>query len=139
MTGNVVSFLAGVLISVFTIWNERRVRRAQNEFELAKSYREIWNYLNSDPDFSGLKEVVRDMKKRPLTAKEAHAVRLLVFHLKSAFAEHKVKAYRLPEKAGDDIRQFFSRPVPHAAWVEIKKYQDSDFVAFVEAYLTDIR
>jgi len=31
-----------------------------------------------------------------------------------------------------DVREFFSLPIPRAVWNEMKSYQDSDFVRFVE-------
>jgi hypothetical protein len=31
-----------------------------------------------------------------------------------------------------DVREFFSRPIPRLIWNEIKRYQEADFVVFVE-------
>jgi hypothetical protein len=33
----------------------------------------------------------------------------------------------------EDVASFFSLPIPGAVWEEMKIYQDSDFVRFVES------
>lgn len=40
-----------------------------------------------------------------------------------------------PEQLESDLRDFFSFPVPRAAWGKLRRYQDRDFAEFIERLL----
>ncbi len=37
----------------------------------------------------------------------------------------------------DDVRTFFSFPIPRLVWNRVKSFQDPDFVAFVDSCLAE--
>lgn len=56
----------------------------------------------------------------------------LILHLASSYEATKHGMYFAEAGLHADVREFFSRPIPWAIWEEVKIYQDSDFVRFLE-------
>ncbi len=73
-----------------------------------------------------------DLELEPITESERLLVRLLVSHLNATYEAVKNSNIRRMNGIDDDIKKFFSAPIPRAVWDELRLFQNSDFVAFVE-------
>jgi hypothetical protein len=129
--------IAGLTFTGLGYWRDARVRRAQTLLDLAKSHREIWLHLRTIPEAAALKDSKRDLRSRPRTQEETRIVNLLLIHLQSVFQAKRSGIFVLPERLRDDVRAFFSFPVPRDAWNELKAFHDRAFVLFVDEALSD--
>jgi hypothetical protein len=74
-----------------------------------------------------------DLDENPITDAERLFVLFLILHLASSFEATKHGMYFAEHGLRTDVREFFSMPIPLSVWKSVKKYQQPDFVAFVEA------
>ena len=61
-----------------------------------------------------------------------HWCDLLILHLNAAFRALTDGVFMRPEALERDVKSFFSLPIPHAVWEELKTFQDQDFIKFVK-------
>ena len=57
---------------------------------------------------------------------------MVVLHTSSVYEALKDELVTKQEGMRFDVGSFFSLPVPQAVWEKIKRFQNKDFVAFVE-------
>ena len=69
----------------------------------------------------------------PVTPEERIFVTFLILHLHNSFQAERFKMFHAPAGIATDIAEFFRLPIPSGVWEEVKKFQDPDFVEFVEA------
>jgi len=113
--------------------SDTKARQVQNQFALTKQHREIWSMLFDRPELSRIMSPEIDLKTAPVTREEEMFVGFLVFHLSDFFRATQAGLFIGPERLKEDIRGFFSKPIPRAVWEKIAPLQDKDFVRFVES------
>lgn len=133
-------FLA-LAVSLVFFGIERRhsvhAQRISNLIAFTRNHREIWAPILDDPDLSRILDPKADLLKRPLTVKEAYHVRFLILQLYASYQASKSGMFIPAKTLPEDIAEFLSLPVPAEAWKSLRKYQDADFVAFVEKALSE--
>jgi hypothetical protein len=136
--GNLVSSIgaAGLIFTAVALHREANARRVGNQFELTKQHREIWTQLYVQPELKRILDPAADLRQRPVTVEERLFVTLLILHLASAYRARRFGMVLSPEELRADISSFFGLPIPRAVWEQSQKFQDRDFVAFVENYRT---
>lgn len=109
-----------------------REQRISNLMELAQGHRDLWIQLIEKPGLSRILQTGVDLKKTRVSVLEERFVHLLITHLAVTFAA--LKSGVLPGLDGleKDVREFFALPIPHHVWQWSKKFQQKDFVKFVE-------
>ena len=127
--------IGSLLLGVAALRAEAKSRQDQTRREITKEHREIWSGILSDPETKDILDQNRDLAARPISVAEKHAVNSLMLHLSGSRNAANAGTYMTPERLTEDIRFFFSHPLPRAAWDELKAYHASEFVAFVEAVL----
>jgi len=111
---------------------ETRQRRVANRLEITKQHREIWMVRFSHPELARIGDSSVDLKAKPITPEEKLFVRLLILHLAGCYRTAKAEMFKLPDEITSDVANFFSRPIARAVWEEVRRFQNSDFVRFVE-------
>ncbi|MHB8524263.1 MAG: hypothetical protein ACYDH9_26380 [Limisphaerales bacterium] len=100
-------------------------------------HRDIWKEFYYRPGLSRVLATEIDLEKLPVTSEEELFVKLLILHLGSGY--HALNEGLIVNPAGlrEDIRRFFSLPIPRAVWERIRVLQDAEFVKFVEECLAE--
>lgn len=127
-----VGIIGGLLTSAYTIHKNAQVQRVQNLFTLTKNHREIWSQVVEKPELARVLDPAVDLNRRPITDAERLFVLFLILHLASSFEATKHGMYFAEQGLRADVHEFFSRPIPHFVWGQIRKYQQPDFIKFVD-------
>ncbi len=128
-----LGIVAGLLFTAFTVRQDIRERRLANLMALTGQHRDIWKTLYERPGLARLLSPAANPERQPLTRQETLFVTLVVLHLSTV---HRAIKHGLVSQVGgvrQDIRWFFTLPLPRAVWEQIKPFQDRDFAEFVEA------
>jgi len=111
---------------------DAKVRRVSNHFEIIEHHRRIWSQLYFRPELSRVRETDPDMKSKPISVEEELFVAQVIFHIGVVFEATKEGVIHPFDGAEEDIRQFFSKPIPWKVWNRKRAYQDCEFVEFIE-------
>lgn len=131
-----LGIIAGLVFTAVSFQTDTRSRRTAHLFTVVEHFRDIWSALYERP---GLARVISDsanIEAVPITPEEELLVRMLIFHLATVFRSQNERLLQRFEGLEDDVRWFFSLPVPRSVWQDKKRWQDRDFVQFVEKCLT---
>lgn len=126
--------VGGFLLARHSSKEEAKERRIANRHTLTKQHREIWMLRFAHPELGRIDDPAPDLNTQPITAQEKLFVRFLVLHLAGCYRTAKADLFTLPDEITADISNFFSRPIPRAVWEQIQRFQNADFVRFVEEH-----
>lgn len=128
-----IGIIASILFGVFTVRREIRTRRVAVFIELSKSYRDVWSKPFAYP------ELLQALDANADPAKVTPAQRLFILHLiRHMEASFEAERYDLTvrvERGEDDIRNFFSLPIPREVWRDMRGYTNLPFRNFVDGAL----
>lgn len=136
--GSLIQALGIILGLVFTgaaFRAETRSRQVENLIRITEGHRALWTYFDQERELSRLFHLKVDLEQHPITGKEARFVQFLINHLLLTFRAQQGGLLQTPEHLRDDIRSFFSLPIPRTAWQKVRRYQDDDFRLFIEESL----
>ena len=103
--------------------------------DLNKNQRAIFEHMIDDPDLSRVIKKDVDLDTQPITEKEKLFVMMTIHHLHSGFEAQRLKQLSPLMGLEKDVRDYFSFPIPGEVWREVKKYQNKEFVGFVESQM----
>jgi hypothetical protein len=130
-----VGIIASLLFTGSSLRSETKARRIGNLLNLTESHRELWTTMFDHPELSRVLDAAADLSKQPITPVESIYVGLAIQHLGSAYQAMKGGIVIRQDGLCDDIKSFFTRPIPKAVWKKSKKLQNKDFVRFVQSSL----
>ena len=124
--------VGGLFFTAASFRADARERHIVNLMSVAHSHRELWLQLVEKPELSRILKSDVDLDKATVSVVEERFVHLLIIHLAVCF--EAVKAGVLPSLSGleDDVRSFFSLPIPRQVWKWSRRFQEKGFVAFVD-------
>jgi hypothetical protein len=128
-----VGIVGGLIYTGSALRSDAKARQVQNLFALTKQHREIWSMLFERPELSRVLESALDLATAPITREEELFVSFLIFHLNNSYRATQAGLFIGPERLREDIRGFFSLPIPQAVWKKTVPLQDRDFALFVES------
>ncbi len=137
---NVLSALGvigGVWFTGVSLRSEANARRASNLIALTEGHRDIWSLTYQNIDLSRILDASADIKSMPLSHGEEMYVNAMIQHLFCVYQTMQNELTIRPEKICADVRALFSLPIPKAVWGRLKRFQDGDFVQFVENCLRE--
>jgi len=128
-TGGII---ASILFTAITIRSDRRSRKASTLLQITQYHREIWSRLFDKPELKRIVDINPDLDKNPVTSEERLFVTLVIHHVNSVI--QAIKAGSLPEIEGleRDITGLFALPIPVIVWSDVKKFQNKQFVNFID-------
>jgi hypothetical protein len=124
--------VCGLFFTAASLRADARERRITNLMEIVHSHRELWLELIEKPELARTLKSDVDLQKNPITVVEERFVHLLVIHLSVAFVARKSGMLPSLSRLEDDVGSFFSLPIPRQVWKWSLKFQEKDFVDFVE-------
>jgi hypothetical protein len=128
-----ITVIAGLWFTAFSLRADTRTRRIANLLTITANHREVWNKILLNPELKRVLNPAADPVKQPVNDEEEIFVSMVIHHINSvyyALSDHLVVKY---EGLRRDISEFLSLPIPKAVWEKSKKFQNDDFVAFVES------
>jgi len=129
-----LAIVSGFIFTCITLRRDERSRRVGNLFQLNSNHRQLWEQLFTQPQLRGILSAERDISSEPVTNDEALFVGFLILHLNTAHKAIRNQLLDTPEGLAADVRTFFALPIPRAVWEERRRYQDAEFVSFVERH-----
>jgi len=129
---NALGIISSFVFTAASLRSETKTRRIANLLKLTQNHRELWSELFSQPDLKRVFDVSADLLARPITLNEHFFVNMAIQHLNSAYQAMKSGLVIKPEGVSEDIRWFFSLPIPKMVWDTLRDLQNNDFAEFVE-------
>ena len=127
--------IIGLFFTGFALRADARSRQADILIRLTEGHRALWTYQESRPELKRIFSPDVDIATAPLTPQEARFVQFFINHVVISYRARKLGLYATPEQLESDLREFFSRPVPLAAWQKLRRYQDGDFARYIDALI----
>jgi hypothetical protein len=124
-----------LLFTGFAIRRNSFAQETQNLIDLTRAHREIWSMLFSNPDLQRVLDPNIDISKTTITENEKLLITMVIHHTLCAYEGLARNAIAPIEGMREDVRDFFSRPIPKYVWEGLKKYQNKEFVDFVDGSL----
>ena len=72
---------------------------------------------------------------KPVTLEERIFVNLIILHLTAVMAAISGRVHEQPAGQDEDLREFFSLPIPNKVWNDSKRFREPEVVAYVESLL----
>jgi len=130
------SIVGGLVFTGVSIRTDAKARRVQNLLTLTSSHREIWSQFLTNPKLSRILDPRSDLVVRPVTREEHVFLTFIILHLGSAYRAIREGVLPAPDGLTEDIRSFFSLPLPAAAWTRLQSRLDADYAIFVNQALS---
>jgi len=80
-------------------------------------------------------EASADIPGQPVTDEEEFFVQMIIANTSLMYEALKDELVTNQEGFRQDIRSFFSLPVPNAVWTKTRLLQNQDFAAFIDSSL----
>ena len=130
------SIVAGFACTAISLARDTQSRRANELLSVTQAHRELWSEMYRRPDLARVVDPSVDVAKHPVSHEEDLFVRLVVVHLNTVW---RLMQQGLPlslEAVREDVRGFFTLPIPRDVWTRVREVQAAEFRAFVETCLS---
>jgi hypothetical protein len=124
--------IASLLFTAVSLRDQTKAQRIGNLLALTESHRDIWSNMLSCPDLARVLWVSANPEAQPATENEQIYVTMVILHLSATYEAMKSGLSIKPSALREDVRLFFSLPIPLSVWNRSKLFQDDDFREFVE-------
>jgi len=125
--------VTGLFFTGFALRTDVRSRRVDILMRLTESHRALWILFDERrPELKRVFDSRADLASHPLTPQEARFIQFFINHVIITFRSGKLGLYVSPDQLDVDLREFFSRPVPRAAWEKLRRFQDRDFADYMQ-------
>jgi len=124
--------IASVLFTALVVRRDMSERRFANHILVTEQHRSIWKELYARPELGRVVDPKAKIAGHPITQHEELFLTFIILHLSTV--HRAMKNGLVPRMGGvrEDIRSFFTLPLPQAVWQKLKPMQDEEFVQFVE-------
>ncbi|CAN5391208.1 hypothetical protein BH23VER1_BH23VER1_07230 [soil metagenome] len=130
-----VGIVGSLLLAVASFRDNARARRAETFLAISSEHQKIWRDYYRNPALRRVRETAVDLDASPPTLEERRFVQAVILHANAVFQARRLGSVIEPEGAREDIRIFFSLPIPGAVYAEQKHLLDRTFAAYVERAL----
>lgn len=129
---NAVGVVGGLFFTAISLRSDARTRKIANLLTVTTNHREIWKEFLHRPELARVLDQKADLRKQPVTAEETEFVNFVILHLNSVYYAMRDEMIVKMEGLRRDAGAFFSLPIPWAVWEKTKRFQNADFIEFVE-------
>lgn len=129
---NALGVIGGLFFAAIAYRSEAKTRRIANLLTITANREHIWKRFYSRPELARVVEPSADLMKKPITPAEEEFITSVILHINSAYYAMKDDLVVKLEELRWDVGAFMSLPLPQAVWERTKKYQNQDFINFVE-------
>lgn len=128
-----VGIVASLLFTGVALKEDTRARRVDHLITFTDRHRDIWREMYHRPELARVISERPNVVRKPVTNEEALFVRLIILHLASVHRAINDGMFTRPEGLDEDVRWFFTLPIPRQVWDNLKSLQNEDFRRFVES------
>lgn len=130
-----LGIVGGLLFTAYAIRKDEKGRKIGNLIAMNQQHHEIWRELYERPELARVLKKEADVNSAPITDAEKLFVNSLILQLSTVYRAMKEGMFVPLEGLKEDIKGFFSLPIPKNIWEENKPLQNKDFVKFVDTCL----
>jgi hypothetical protein len=130
-----VGIIGSLLLAAYTTWKDAQARRIGNSIAINDQHQKIWGEIYEHPQLARVLEKGADVAEMPISIGEELFVTTIIAHLSTVFRAMKHGEFVKLEGLQNDVREFFTLPIPKAVWNKLKPVQDANFVKFIETAL----
>jgi putative exporter of polyketide antibiotics len=127
-----VAIIASLIFTAVALRRDTKARHDGSIVETVKGHREVWKMMVENPNLERVMEKEVDLKDRPISQSEKWFVLLSILHLCATFESSDKWVKESMQGISNDIKEYFSNAIPRKVWEDNKKFQNPDFVEFVE-------
>ena len=127
--------IGGLWFTADSLRSETKTRRVANLLTITASHREVWKEFFHSPELARVIDPLADVAKQPVTPEEEFFVHMVISNTSSMYEALKDELVTKQEGLRQDVKSFFSLPVPKAVWTKTKLLQNLDFAAFIDSSL----
>jgi hypothetical protein len=128
-----VGIVGGLLFTAYALRRDEKARKVGNMITINQEHHEIWKELYERPALSRVLDKAANVNRDPISDAEGLFVNSLILHLSTVHRAIEDGVFVPLEGLREDIREFFSLPIPQAMWKRNRKFQNRDFAEFVES------
>jgi hypothetical protein len=125
--------VSGFAFTIHALRTESEARKIDNMIALNQEHMAIWKELYARPELSRIIEDRVALDTKPLSHEERLFVTFLILHLSVVYRAMRAKMFVNVEGLKEDVKSFFSLPIPKIVRKTLKTSQDQDFVRFIES------
>jgi hypothetical protein len=130
-----IGIIGSLLFTAFALHSETKTRRVANLLSITANHQGVWKEILHAPQLGRVIDPAANISKEPVSPMEELFVGLIIAHVNSVYyATHDSLVIKW-ENWHQDVKQFFSLPIPKAVWTKTKLLQNHDFAAFIEVSL----
>jgi hypothetical protein len=130
-----LGIVGGLLFTAYAIRKDEKGRKIGNLIAINQQHHEIWKALYGRPELARVLKKEANVNSTPISDAERLFVNSLILQLSTVYRAMKEGMFVPLEGLKEDIKGFFTLPIPKNIWEKIKPLQDKDFAAFVENVL----
>lgn len=129
-----VAVLVAIPLALNQIKSGIKMNRASISLEFTNSHREIWSHLLTNQALERVLQEDVDVEANPPSYVEEYFVVMVTNHMSAVFDAYKEGLHRLYP---NDMKDFYSMPVPHKVWRTIRDFQPKPFANYIDSLLAD--
>jgi len=129
-----LGIICGLLFTATSIRRDTAARRASDLLSLSERHQDLWSELYRRPELRRIRSKEVDLLANPVTGSEEEFLKLVFVHFYTGWLLARKGALLEMNAFKEDVRTFFSLPIPKAVWKEAHEGRDPKFVEFVDAY-----
>ena len=130
-----VAIVAGLFFTGRSFLVDTRIRRISNLLNITEHHRSIWQQVIDKPNLLRVLSAEAKLDIKPITLEERIFVNLIILHLTAVMAAIKGRVHEQPAGQDEDLREFFSLPIPNRVWKDSKRFREPDVIAYIESLL----
>lgn len=114
---------------------DAKTRQITLLFEIIAHHRAIWSQLYERPELARIRENEVDLEQYPITPQEELFVTQVIFQIGAIQTAVRMGVAIPFDKQDEDVRSFFSRPIPREVWRERRKLQNGVVREYIDSLL----
>jgi hypothetical protein len=130
-----VGIIGSLLFTAAYFREDCRNRLVTNLMAIEDRHRQFWSLAQQRKDLKRIFSHETGALEKPLTNEEDIFMRRVILHFETGWRLEKVLNRGEMSLLFRDVRDFFALPLPRAAWEKYKKFNNREFVRFMERAL----
>lgn len=127
-----LGIIAGLIFSGISFRNLEAEERTSNLLAIKDQHDALWRTVFERPSLVRVLDPRPDLQESPVTPEEEFFVTMAIAHLNTSYRVLLQGETKPSDAVRQDVRWFFSLPIPKDVWGKIKGRQEPAFVQFVE-------
>ena len=117
---------------------DAKTRQITLLFEIIAHHRAIWSQLYERPELSRIRESQVDLEQDPITPQEELFVTQVIFQIGAVLSAVDAGVAIPFEGQNDDVRSFFSQPIPRVIWRRRRGLQNRQLRSYIDKLLAQV-